>query len=152
MFETALGNETRAEGSPSETGADPTAKLRTSTPRARVIGRNNRPYCTTAELDKFFDDQLVAHQEQTHDTTPEAVDRDVENHEETAEMPTIVPLPPPRSSSLSLAAMTSIGLVEPKNYHEAVNSSNQSEWMTAIDEEIAAHQQNGTWQIVQGGP
>lgn len=41
---------------------------------------------------------------------------------------------------------------EPKNYNEAINSNEHIQWLTAMQEEIEAHEHNGTWELVDLPP
>lgn len=41
-----------------------------------------------------------------------------------------------------------VSYAEPKTYNEAVTGKNSEKWIQAVREELAAHQQNQTWEIV----
>lgn len=41
---------------------------------------------------------------------------------------------------------------EPKNYSEAIQGDERVQWLTAMQEEIEAHQHNGTWELVDLPP
>lgn len=41
---------------------------------------------------------------------------------------------------------------EPKNYNQAINGDERIQWLTAMQEEIEAHEHNGTWELVDLPP
>jgi len=114
----------------------------------RVIGLNNRPYVTEEELAVFFDDYLRLQRELA----------DISNEDEAAMQSSAEsgagveagrydrpPTPPTWSTSLCVRIE---GKEVLRTYEDVVSGVNAQVWREAIQGELIAHRENGTWCVV----
>lgn len=111
-------------------------------------------------LDDFFSQYLRQDRQDAesvyHDTLS------VNDEEEDLESPAFSPLTQDGNDSTSTTDQQEVPLmieranlhianevVEPKSYQEALNGANKQDWLTAIEEELAAHEINRTWTVVR---
>ena len=149
-------------------GAFETAReqVRSSTIAEARARPHSRPFCTGAELERFFDQYRLEDREEAKsdgqlDASAQLIlESEASSQPETGAQLTLeesvstetadsgeAPLPPTRNTSLHLVMSPTV--LEPESYEQALDGPNNRKWREAIDAELQAHVENNTWTVVK---